>query len=312
MRRKQIQVLGATVIFWGLQAAMVLARAGGAKGGSYSKGSTGGGFGGSFGGGGLGGYSGGGFSRGFFPFFFFGGGGGGIFSSLMTLIVLAAIALFVFRFIMRRRSFGTRRDGYGSQESTWRPESGGSSYGQPVDFEGRVIKNERSRYGPAINFTRQNMEYFAQKFPRWDHGVVEGRVKQVFYFLQDAWSRQDLSEAGDYLTRQVTEGYQQKLTQMKARGERNVVHDPDLSAENIDFVYSQLSDTGERFVARIFASLVDYTVDASGRVIAGEEDNRLYFNEFWEFIWEGGQWKLAGIYQEDSLEAAKWARMENP
>jgi predicted lipid-binding transport protein (Tim44 family) len=307
MKAKGLQVLGATVLYWALQATAVLARGGGAKGGSYSKVPSGGGFsgGGSLGGGGIGGgLFGGGYSRGFFPFFFF-GSGGGIFSSLLTLIILGAIALFIFRLFMRRRYSNSR-------------EAGNESYGQnqgysstPVDFEGKVIKNERSRFGKAINYTRQNMEYYAEKFPRWDRGVVEGRVKQVFYFLQDGWSRQDLSEGTEYLTANLLADYQAKLSAMKGRGERNIIHDPELSSENIDFVYSQLSPDGESFVAKIFASLVDYTVDSSNRIIAGEDDNRLYFNEFWEFIWNEGSWKLAAIYQEDSIEAARWARVDN-
>ena len=300
MGNKTLRILGATALFWGLQAALVLARVGGAKGGTFSKGSSGGGLGG-LGGGLGGGLSGGGFRGSFFPFFFFGGGSGGVgslFSGLFTLLILAGVAFFVFRFVMQRRGYSTR-------------DSRSVNPGQPVDFEGRVIKNERARFGPAINFTRQNMQYFAEKFPRWDYGVVTGRVKHVFFTLQDAWSRQDLSDTSEYLTPELLKDYTDKLAAMQARHERNIVRDPDLSAENIDFVFSKLEPDQESFVARIYASLVDYTVDSSGQVIAGEEDNRLYFNEFWQFIWQNNSWKLAAIYQEDSIEAANWARLDN-
>jgi len=233
-------------------------------------------------------------------------------------MILAVIAFILFRLFFRGGSFG-RWGRKNSGESTWdsephstpaQPQSGGWDSGQPVDFEGRPIRNERSRFGAAINYTRQNMDYYAGKFPRWDYGVLTGRVKQVFFYLQDAWSRQDISECSEYLTADLMAEYEGKLDAIKARGERNIVRDPDLSSENIDFVYSHLDADGERFVARIFASVVDYTVDASGKVIAGEEDNRLYFNEFWEFVWQDGQWKLAAIYQEDSIEAARWARVD--
>ncbi len=295
---KSMGVLGATVLCWALTATSVLARGGGGVGGSFSRGSSGGG-GGSFGGGFGGGSFGGGFSGGFFPFpLFFFGGGGGIFS----LIILLAIAMFVFRLVVRSRYNGNRR-GSGWNSQPMEP-------GQPLDLEGRVIKNERGRFGPAINYTRQNMDYYAQKFPRWDWGVVTGRVHQVFYYLQDAWSRQDLSQGTQYMTPELLTDYQGKLAAMRSRGERNVIRDPDLSAENIDFVHSRLEADGEEFVARIFASLYDYTVDSSGRVIAGEEDNRLYFTEFWQFVWQGEKWKLKAIYQEDSLEAARWARVD--
>ncbi len=298
MKAKSFAVLGATVLYWALQATAVLARGGGGKGGSFSRAPSGGGLsGGSIGGGSLGGgFFGGGYSRGFFPFFFF---GGGMFSLFLTLLVVGFIAFVVLRMLVRRRYNGNY-SGDGQHE-----------HDQPVDFSGKVISNERGHFGEAINYTRQNMDYYAQKFPRWDFTVVTGRVRQVFYYLQDAWSRQDLSEGGEYFTPTLLADYGTKLQAMRARGERNMVHDPELSSDNIDFVYSQLNSDGERFVARIFASLVDYTVDASGKIIAGEDDNRLYFTEFWEFIWTEGSWKLAGIYQEDSIEAARWARVED-
>lgn len=301
MKRRGIGVLGATVLYWALQATTVLARGGGGRGGSYSRGFSGGGL---RGGGYSGGFSGGGLSHGFFPFFFF-GGGGGLFSSFFSIIILLVIAALVLRFFVRSRYFGGGRNARTSNNEYGEWESSG-----PVDFEGRAIKNERGRFGEAISYTRKNMDYYAQKFPRWDYGLLAGRVRQVFFYLQDAWARQDLSEGPEYLERELLEQYQAKLEAMKSRGERNIVRDPELGTEDIDFVHSQLEAGDERFVARIFASLIDYTVDASGRVISGEEDNRLYFSEFWEFIWQDSKWKLRAIYQEDSVEAARWARGE--
>jgi len=300
---KSLKVLGVTVFYWALGATAVLARGGGGRGGSFSAPRSSGGLsGGGLSGGGLGGGLGGGFfgtgTRGFFPFFFFGGG------SFFTLLILAAIAFFVFRMLMNR--FSNRSSEHGRNFAGGRQVD----FGQPVDLEGRAIKNDRSRFGSAITYTRQNMDYYAQKFPRWDYSMLNGRVRQVFFFLQEAWSRQDMSEGQDYLAPALLADYRAKLDAMKARGERNIVRDPDLSEQNIDFVHCQLDTTGERFAARIFASLYDYTVDLSGKVISGEEDNRLYFNEFWEFVWQDNKWKLAAIYQEDSEEAVRWARVD--
>lgn len=303
--KRGLCVLGVTVLYWALMATSVLARAGGGRGGSYAVPRSGG----SLGGGGLsggglsGGFFGGGYSRGFFPFpVIFGGRG------FISLFILALIAFVVFRMVIRKTYF--RSSNYRYDVPDHRDAKRYSEPGQPVDLEGRPIRNERGRFGAAINYARQNMDYFAQKFPRWDYGVLTGRVRQVFFYLQEAWSRQDLSEGSDYLAPEVLADYKAKLDGMKARGERNIIRDPDLSAGNIDFVYSQLDAGGERFVARVFASLYDYTVDAAGRVLSGEEDNRLYFTEFWEFVWQDNKWKLAAVYQEDSVEVARWARVD--
>lgn len=295
MKTKGLAVLGAAVLYWALQAPAVLARGGGGLGGSYSRGFSGGGLSGGMGGGGFGG---GGFSGGFFPFVFFGGG-----SSLSSVVIVMIVAVIILRFFVRSGFYNNGR-GRGNQGRGW------TASDEPIDVTGRPIHNERGRFSKAISYTKQNMDYYAQKFPRWDYGLLTGRVRQVFFYLQDAWSRQDLSDGGQFLTSELLQDYAHKLQGMRARGERNMIHDPELAENDIDFVYSQLEAGDERFVARIFASLIDFTIDSSGRTIAGEEDNRLYFTEFWEFIWQDQQWKLRAIYQEDSLEAAKWARGE--
>ncbi|MDA8442026.1 MAG: Tim44-like domain-containing protein [Peptococcaceae bacterium] len=301
MKARGWGILGATVLYWGLQASTALARGGGGLGGSFSGGFGGGGLGGGFSGGGLGGGLGGGFSGGFFPFFLLGGGGGGG-SSIFSLIVMAVIVFYVLRIFGRGGMFNSRRT---QQRQQYQPLPG-----EPVDVSGRPIRNERGRFGEAINYTRKNMDYYATKFPRWDYGLLNGRVHQVFFYVQDSWSRQDLSQGAQYLTPELLTDYESKIAAMRGRGERNMIKDPELSTENIDFVHSELESGNETFVARIFASLIDYTVDASGRVIAGDDTNRLYFTEFWQFIWQDEQWKLSAIYQEDSMEAARWARGE--
>lgn len=49
---------------------------------------------------------------------------------------------------------------------------------------------------------------------------------------------------------------------------------------------------------------------ASNVQISGDNENRLYYTEFWEFVWQDDRWVLANIYQEDALEVAKIARGE--
>jgi predicted lipid-binding transport protein (Tim44 family) len=117
-----------------------------------------------------------------------------------------------------------------------------------------------------------------------------------------------LSGGEDYLATTLLERYRRDLVAMKGRGERNVIKEPVLHAEDVEFIHSHLDESQEHFVVMISASLYDYTVDASGRIIAGEDDNRLYFTEFWEFRWNNNQWVLSEIYQEDALEVTKIAR----
>jgi predicted lipid-binding transport protein (Tim44 family) len=308
---KRIGITFTTLLILASQASIVLARAGGGKGGSLG-GSSGGSFsGGSFSGGSFSGgsFSGGGLSRGFggfFPFFWFGGpsyGTGSMFGGLFSLIFLFVILYLVFKFF---RSSRHRRQG----------RNGGRGFGDPfssqtpVDVTGKPITNDQNlnRFGRAISYTRENMRYYAETFPRWDRDFLVGRVRQVYFWLQDSWTRQDLTGGEDYIAPELLERYSRDIAGMKARGERNVIKEPVLHPGDVEFIHSHLDEQEQHFIVMIAASQYDYTVDASSRTIAGEDDNRLYFTEFWEFRWDGNQWVLLGIHQEDALEIAKIAR----
>lgn len=291
-----------TFLLFSGQASLALARGGGGVGGSLG-GSSGRSFsGGSFSGAGLPrGFSGG--VGGFFPFpfFFFGGNssGGSLFGGFFGFLFLMVILYLVVKAWRSSRCLGQERPNNYSNDL-------------PVDLSGRPITNSDSlqRFGKAINFTRENMRYYAESFPRWDRDFLIGRVRQVFFWLQDAWSRQDLSGEKEYLTTALGNKYREDLQRMKARGERNVIKEPILNPGDIEFIHSHLDESTQHFMVMVLASLIDYTVDASGQQISGDNNHRLYYTEFWEFIWQDDRWLLSNIYQEDALEVAKIARDE--
>lgn len=311
-RKKRIEIAIITLMLLASQASFALARGGGGVGGSLG-GSSGRSFsGGSISGGGLSGGSSGGLG-GFFPlpFFFFGGNssGGSLFGGFFGFLFLMVILYLIFKALR-----SSRRNGQGRGKP--RPLDGGTiddySSMMPVDLNGRPITNSDSlqRFGKAINFTRENMSYFSETFPRWDRDLLIGRVRQVFFWLQDAWSRQDLSVANDYLTTTLGNKYRTDLQGMKSRGERNMIKEPVLDTGDIEFIHSHLDEESQHFIAMVSASLIDYTVDASERQISGDKTHRLYYTEFWEFVWQDNRWLLSNIYQEDDLEVAKIARGE--
>lgn len=317
-----------TLMLIAMQATMVLARSGGGKGGSlggsaarsYSSGSLGGGL------------SSGGYSSGFgfnsmAPFFLLGsssGGGGSAFGGLFSLLFMLLVFYLIYKALRSSRLWShghsnqrpKKQQGSGWFGNSSRPKERNQDYygdSSVVDLSGRPINNSSNmgRFASAIAFTRENMQHYNETFPRWDRAFLNGRVRQVFYWFQDAWSRQDLSQAREYLAPGLISKYSGDLNGMKQRGERNMIKEPTLNADDIEFIHSSLGEDGEHFTVMVYASLVDYTVDNSGRLISGDDKHRLYFTEFWEFSWLDNQWVLSNIYQEDSLEVAKIARGEH-
>ncbi|MGC7871057.1 TIM44-like domain-containing protein [Desulfosporosinus sp. SYSU MS00001] len=301
---KRIALILTTLILLGSQVSLALARGGGGVGGSLGHSSGGSFSGGSFSGGG---HLGGAGLGGFFPIpFFFGGYGSG---GLLLLVVLF-IAWRFFNAGSQERRRWSRNDRFPSMTSSRSMNNDRHSGETPIDLNGRTISNSGNlqRFGKAINYTHENMSYLAETFPRWDRDFLIGRVRQVFFWLQDSWSRQDLSTAEEYLITMLTNKYQADLQGMKARGERNIIKEPILNTGDIEFIYSHLDEESQYYIVMVSASLIDYTVDNSGKLISGNDNHRLYFTEFWKFVWRDEKWLLASIYQEDALEIAKIAR----
>lgn len=279
-----LMVVGALIAVLFLALMPAWARGGGGLGGE-----TFGGGGETFGGGGLsdGGSFGGGFPMGGFGFFplMLGGnfGSPGIFIFIIIVIGL----------LNWLRSSGFLAGG-GKRRYKRAPSAG------PVPMEPTNLVYERA-FAQAVDFTRKNMEYYGTRFPYWDRGVLVGRVKQAFFTLQDAWSRLDLSSCRDYLTADLYRVYDEKLSAMRERGERDIIRDINLRDQDVTFIYSRMDEERQSFIAMIFASMYDYVINPAGEVISGNRDKKLYFREFWEFVWENDAWKLSAIHEEDSL-----------
>lgn len=322
-----------TLMLVAMQATMVLARSGGGRGGSLGGSAAR-----SYGGSAAGGLSSGGLSSGIgfnslAPFFLIGGsstGGGSGSSGLFSLLFMLLVFYLIYKALRSSRLWAHGSSKYqgaskkkgsaNKQGSGWfgqstRPSRNEAKYedNSVVDLSGRPINNSanQSRFASAIAFTRENMHHYNETFPRWDRDFLIGRTKQVFYWFQDGWSRQDLSQASEYLAPGLISKYSGDLNNMKLRGERNLIKEPTLNTDDIEFIHSDLGADGEHFTVMIYASLVDYTVDATGRLISGDDKHRLYFTEFWEFSWLDNKWVLSNIYQEDSLEVAQIARGEH-
>ena len=87
-----------------------------------------------------------------------------------------------------------------------------------------------------------------------------------------------------------------------------MIKNPVLNPEDLEFIHCHLDEGNEHVMIMIYANIVDYTVDSSGRQISGDNQKCLYFTEFWEFYWQKDKWVLANILQEDALELANIAR----
>jgi hypothetical protein len=128
---------------------------------------------------------------------------------------------------------------------------------------------------------REDLEALPQHLPGLGPQQTLARFSEVFVGLQRAWSAGDLAAIRLLTTDSVFAGWRYWLEAYRAAGLRNRLEDVrvlrlDPAKVGLDRYYAAIT-------VRIFASMVDQTVDARGRVVGGSASPRT-FSEYWTFV----------------------------
>jgi predicted RNA-binding Zn-ribbon protein involved in translation (DUF1610 family) len=114
----------------------------------------------------------------------------------------------------------------------------------------------------------------------WAHFVA--RIELLFGQLQNAWATQDLARARPFVTDGLLETWSYWFEAYRAQGLRNTTEGARVATVHLarvvtDAVYDAVT-------VRIFASSLDYTLDASGRVVSGSRSKPRDYSEYWTLI----------------------------
>ena len=224
-----------------------------------------------------------------------GGGFGGSGIGLFEILIIGGLIYFLYKkFSGRNRSnrssFSSPGGGDGSgggyesiSKSQYRPPDMASG-DIPDMAPGDVVAEELGtirRHDPG--FDPENFKEFAQ---------------DVFFKVQAAWTRRDISVMKQYLGAQLLGEYEQHFAELRAKGQENRLEN--IAVRSVDIV-DMGEMGGEPFVIiRFRANLLDYTVDeATGKVLEGSNSDPVKFQERWAFSKSPGssQWKLEGIQE---------------
>jgi predicted lipid-binding transport protein (Tim44 family) len=213
------------------------------------------------------------------------GGGGFSFGDFVIILIIIGIIYFVIKRYKAKRAMvmsGTDGGGYGSyayNESAYNSSPYGSS-----TLEDTVVVGLR---------------HISEMVPTFSENTFKETAEDIFFKIQGAWSKRDLSGVRDLLTAQMLNTFQTEtnnfiVSKQSNRLENMAVH----QAEIVDAV----QDRGEEYITiRFLASLLNYTVDeVTGNVIYGNPTDPVKFLEYWSFTRKVGEknWALAGITQE--------------
>jgi predicted lipid-binding transport protein (Tim44 family) len=120
--------------------------------------------------------------------------------------------------------------------------------------------------------------------------------EQLLQAVQTAWSQHDLSTLRMVATPEMVSYFGEQLAEQTSRNERNVVSNVKLEQGDLSEAWSE--DGRDYATVAMKFSMVDVTVDAGGRVVAGDAQLRTMTTEIWTFLRApGGHWVLSAIQQ---------------
>ncbi len=123
---------------------------------------------------------------------------------------------------------------------------------------------------------------FEQNYPGFSWGPFQSRVHLIFNELQSAWSTLDWERARPHETDSLFQMHQYWIEAYKRQHLRNVLDQATVTA--MQPVKIQEDAFYNSITLRIGAQGYDYTVDESGRVVAGSKTNLRRWSEYWTFI----------------------------
>jgi len=119
---------------------------------------------------------------------------------------------------------------------------------------------------------------------------------QALVAMNDAWSRQDMAALRRMSTAEMAGYFEQDLADLAARGWRNTSRDVVLESGDLSEAWNENGQDYATVAMRF--SMIDTTVDATGRVVEGSATERQTSTEYWTFVRRPGtQWILSAIQQ---------------
>jgi len=216
----------------------------------------------------------------------FGGLGGGLGSGLgiglFDLVLIGGGLFLLYRLMRSRRQQPAYAGapGYAGGTRSWDVPAAGPAVAEPP---------------PVVDDFDRGLGHVRQMDPGFDAAALAADAAQAFREVQTAVSTGDLAPVRSRLSPEMLANLEAQCGELRRAGRANRV-------ERIQIERAEATEAwqerGQDFVTVLLAgSLIDYTVDAAGAVVAGSRNGPDRFEEFWTFTRPVGPnaWKLTAI-----------------
>lgn len=136
----------------------------------------------------------------------------------------------------------------------------------------------------------------------WNYKELKTRVEEAYFIIQKSWSKNDMYQAEEYMTKDLFENFKIKLEWMEISNKRNILKRIKLLESYPISLNDNVEDTKDKIWVYIKGKMIDYIIDTkTEEMIEGSKLNRV-FVEYWLFNKNtDGKWVLSKILQEDEL-----------
>ena len=216
----------------------------------------------------------------------FGGLGGGLGSGfgigLFDLLLIGGGLFLLFRLMRSRRQEPAYAGapGYAGGTRSWDAPTSSASVAEPA---------------PVVDDLDRGLGHLRQMDPGFDAAALAADAAQIFRDLQTAVSAGDLAPIRSRLSPEMLANLEAQCGELRRAGRANRIERIQIGRAEVTEAWQE---RGQDFVTVLLAgSLIDYTVDAAGAVVAGSRNGPDRFEEFWTFTRPVGPnaWKLTAI-----------------
>jgi hypothetical protein len=171
----------------------------------------------------------------------------------------------------------------------------------PGEFDWTVLAisiEQRERRGPMLTGTTEevgtdaptvqapdakaNFKALKAKDPELRWSSLLGRVNAIFAAFHEGWSSQNLAIARPYLSDNLFQFQRYWIDTYKKQELRNVTEDARITSVELARVVSD--KYFDAITVRVFATCLDYTLDAGGDVVGGSRKKERAYSEYWTLL----------------------------
>jgi predicted lipid-binding transport protein (Tim44 family) len=214
------------------------------------------------------------------------GAGGGI--GIFDILLIGGILYLIYRFVASRRREAAQTAGGAPQN--WRQAETIETPPQQYGF------NQAAQAAP-VDETSFGLAHVRQMDGSFDENRFKETAQDVFFRVQGAWTRRDLSPVADFLTQEMQVIFRQQIDELRAAGTINRLEN--IAVREVDITEAWQEEGKDFLTVRFLANILDYTTDETGKVVSGSDTEPIKFEEYWTFCRPVGPnpWKLSAIQQ---------------